>query len=99
MMNVLIALAVLTGTGLQMLVALVDAKNAHQDALSWARAEDQLIKEQPRLRRRKVRKELRSWRDPETDRSLAYVDVVLLGWTLLVSAAAAATFQALAGAL
>jgi hypothetical protein len=82
--NFAIALAVFTGTALQMMLALVDAREAHRDALAWARTEDDLVKEHPRLRRRKVRKELVTWRDPETDRSLAYVDVVLLSWTLLV---------------
>ena len=97
--NFLIALAVFPGTALQMMLALVDAKTAHKDALAWARAEDELIKEHPRLRRGKVRKELRTWRDPDTDRSLAYVDVVLLSWTLLVVAAAVAAFAALEEAL
>ena len=99
MVNFLIALAVFIGTALQMMLALVDAKTAHKDALSWARAEEELIKEHPRLRRRSVRKELATWRDPDTDRSLAYVDVVLLSWTLLVVAAAVATFSALDDAL
>lgn len=99
MVNFGIALAVFTGTGLQMMLALVAAKEAHKDALAWARAENELIKEHPRLRRRKVRRELRTWRDPDTDRSLAHVDVVLLSWTLLVCASAAAAFLSLRHAL
>jgi len=94
-----IAVAVFTGTGLQMLLALIDAREAHRYALAWARAEDQLIKEHPRRRRRKVRKELVAWRDPDTDRSLAYVDVVLLSWTLLVCASAAAAIDPLIKAI
>jgi hypothetical protein len=70
-LNLLLALAAFTGTALQMMLALVQAKEAHQDALAWARAEDELINEEPRLRRRRARKELTSWRDPDTDRSLA----------------------------
>jgi hypothetical protein len=93
--NFAIAIAVLAGTGLQTMLAVVDVRAAHKDALAWARAENELIKEQPRLRRRKVRKELASWRDPDTDRSLAYVDVVLLSWTLLLSASAAAAIASL----
>jgi hypothetical protein len=93
--NFAIALAVFTGTGLQMLLALVDARDAHKDALAWARTEDELVREHPRLRRRKVRNELVTWRDPDTDRSLAYVDIVLLSWTLLVGASAAAAFTSL----
>jgi hypothetical protein len=87
--------AVFTGTGLQMMLALVEARDAHKDAIAWARAEDELVKELPRLRRRKVWKELVTWRDPDTDRSLAYVDIVLLSWTLLVGASAAAVFTSL----
>ena len=93
--NFAITLAVLTGTGLQMMLALVEAKEAHKDALAWARAEDELVRETPRLRRRKVRKELVTWRDPDTDRSLAHVDLVLLSWTLLVCGSAAAAFASL----
>lgn len=93
--NFAIALAVFTGTGLQMMLALFDAREAHKDALAWARAEDELVREHPRLRRRKVRKELVTWRDPDTDRNLAYVDIVLLSWTLLVGASAAAAFTSL----
>jgi len=86
---------VFTGTGLQMMLAVVHVRTAHRDALSWARAEDELIKEQPRRRRRRARKELATWRDPDTDRSLAYVDVMLLSWTLLVFASAAAAIASL----
>jgi hypothetical protein len=93
--NFAIATAVFVGTGLQMLLALVDARQAHKHALAWARAEDELIKEQPRLRRRKVRKELTTWRDPDTERGLAYVDVALLSWTLLVCASAAGAIATL----
>jgi hypothetical protein len=93
--NFAIAFAVFTGTGLQMMLALVEARDAHKGALAWARAEDELVREHPRLRRRKVRRELVAWRDPDTDRSLAYVDVVLMSWTLLVCASAAAVFTSL----
>jgi hypothetical protein len=90
----LLALAALVGTTLQMMLALVEAKDAHREALIWARAEDELVSEQPRLRRRSARKELTSWRDPDTDRSLAYVDLVLFSWTLLVCASGGATMAA-----
>lgn len=88
-------MAVLVGTGLQTMLAVADVRAAHKDALAWARAENELIKEQPRLRRRKVRKELTTWRDPDTDRSLAYIDVVLLSWTLLLCASGAAAIASL----
>jgi hypothetical protein len=94
MWSVLFALAAFGGTSLQMMLALVEAREAHRGALEWARAEDQLVNEQPRLRRRSARRELASWRDPETDRSLAYVDVVLFSWTLLVVASAGASLSA-----
>ena len=82
-------IAVFTGTGLQMLLALIDTKASHTDALGWSRAEDELVREQPRLSRRRLRKELASSRDPNTERSLAYVDVVLVSWTLLFAASKA----------
>lgn len=90
----LLALAAFIGTTLQMMLALVEARDAHREALTWARAEDDLVHEQPRLRRRSTRKELRSWRDQDTDRSLAYVDVVLFSWSLLVCASGGATASA-----
>lgn len=90
----LLALAAFIGTTLQMMLALVEARDAHREALTWARAEDDLVHEQPRLRRRSTRKELRSWRDQGTDRSLAYVDVVLFSWSLLVCASGGATVSA-----
>jgi hypothetical protein len=94
MLTFLIALAVFAATSLQMLVALVDTREAHRAALAVQQVEEQLIREQPRLRRRRWRKEVRSWRDDQTDRSLAYVDVVAFSWTLLVAASAAASLQA-----
>lgn len=94
MLTFLVALAVFVATGLQMLVALVDTRDAHRAALQVQRVEEQLIREQPRLRRRRWRKEIRSWRDDQTERSLAYVDVVAFSWTLLVAASAAASTQA-----
>ena len=45
----LLSLAAFTGTTLQMMLALVDARDAHREALVWARAEDGLVSEQPRL--------------------------------------------------
>lgn len=92
--TLLLSLAAFTGTALQMMLALVDARGAHREALVWARAEDELVNELPRLRRRSARKELTSWRDPDTDRSLAYVDGVLFSWTLLVCASGGATITA-----
>jgi hypothetical protein len=82
-----------------MLVGLVDVREAHRAALEVQRVEEQLVREQPRLRRRRWRKEIRSWRDDQTEHSLAYVDVVALSWTLLVAASAAASIQAGRGLL
>lgn len=94
MLTFVIALAVFVATSLQMLVALVDVREAHRAALQVQRVEEQLVREQPRLRRRRARKEVRSWRDDQTERSLALVDVVLFSWILLVAASAAASVQA-----
>lgn len=95
MLTFLIALAVFGGTALQTLIALVEVRVAHRYALQVARAEDELAGEQPLWRRRRTRRELRSWRDPETDKSLALIDAVLFSWALLMFAAAAATAKAM----
>jgi hypothetical protein len=93
-LSLLIALVVFVGTALQTLVALVDVRAADGHALQVDRAEDELAIEQPLWRRRRTRRELRSWREPETDRSLALIDAVLFSWALLMFAAAAATAKA-----
>jgi hypothetical protein len=90
----LLSVAAFTRTTLQMMLALVEARNAHPEALVWARAEDELVDQQARLSRRSARKELTFWRDPDTDRSPAYVDVVLFNWTLLICASGGATMTA-----
>lgn len=94
MLTFCIAVAVFVATSLQMLIALVEMRQAHRPALEVARTEDELVQQEPRLSRRRWRKELRSWRDDETERSLAYVDAVAFSWMLLVFASAAASFQA-----
>lgn len=93
MSTFVIALAVFVATSLQMLVALVDTREAHRAALQVQQVEEQLVREQPRLLRRRWRKEVRSCRDDQTERSLAYVDVVAFSWTVLVAASAAASIQ------
>jgi len=93
-MTFVISIAAFVATSLQMLVALVDVRAAHRPALEVARAEDELVQEQSLLRRRGVRRELRSWRDSETEKSLAYVDAIAFSWTLLVVASGAASVQA-----
>lgn len=95
----LIALAAFAGTSLQMMLALADARQAHKEAIAWGQAEDELIKEQPRRHRKGTRKELSAWRDPETDRSLVYLELVVLSWTLLVWASGAAALVSLQGAV
>lgn len=94
MLAFLIALTVFVATSLQMLVSLIDIREAHRPALQVQQLEDQLVREQPRRHRRRWRKEIRSWRDAQTERSLAYVEVVALSWTLLVAASGAASIKA-----
>lgn len=90
-----IAVAAFVGTGLQMLTSLVEVREVHRPALQVARTEDEIVSAERLWHRRSARRELRSWRDRETEKSLAYVDVVLLAWTLLVLASGAATIQAI----
>ena len=99
MLTFIIAMAVFVATSLQMLLALVDAREAHRPALQVQHVEEQLVREQPRLRRRRWRREVRSWRDDQTARSLAYVDIVAFSWTLLVAASGAASIQTGVGLL
>lgn len=94
MLTFLISVTVFVATSLQMLVALVEMREAHRPALEVAKVEDELVQQQPWLSRRRWRKEVRSWRDKETERSLAYVDLVAFSWVLLVCASGAASIQA-----
>lgn len=94
MWTFVIAICVLVATTLQTIVAIVDMREAHRPAIEVAKIEEQLVQEQPRFKRRRWRKELRSWRDDETERSLAYVDLVAFSWTLLVFASGVASVQA-----
>lgn len=94
MWTFVIAICVLVATTLQTIVAIVDMREAHRPAIEVAKIEEQLVQEQPRFKRRRGRKELRSWRDDETERSLAYVDLVAFSWTLLVFASGVASVQA-----
>lgn len=95
MMGVSIALLVLVGTSLQMVTSLRELRVSHRKALDWMQAEDALIDAERPWRRRRVRRELRSWRDPETHQGIAHVTAVLMSWVLLVVASAVALMVAL----
>lgn len=86
-MQWLLATLVLVGTFIQMICAAVDLRTAHTEAAKWIGAEDALVHEQRWWRRIRVRRELRSWRDPATHRGILYINTVLASWVMLFAAA------------
>lgn len=93
-MQWLLATLVLVGTFIQMLCAAVDLRTARTEAAKWIGAEDALVHEQPWGRRLRVRRELRSWRDPATHRGIVYINTVLASWVMLFVAAGIALVTA-----
>ena len=93
-MQFLISALVLIATLIQMLCAAIDLRTARSEASSWIGAEDALVREESWWRRRGVRRELRSWRDPETHRGIIYINVVLASWVMLFAAAGIALVTA-----
>lgn len=96
MLSVFISAAVLVATFLQTRLSAKDMGDARRSAMDWWTAEDQLVAEH-RLwwQRRRVRRELKSWRDPQTAKSIRHVEVALISWVLLLVASAAALGKSL----
>lgn len=89
-----ITLAAAVGTAIQLRLSLMDFGATRREALDWWNTEDALVAEAPRLKRRRMRRELRSWRDPETHRRIRDLQLAITSWMLLVVAAALATYMA-----
>ena len=87
LMQFFISLMVLIATFIQMLCSVVDLREARTEAARWIGAEDALVHESPLLRRGRVRRELRSWRDPDIHRGILYINTVLASWVILFAAA------------
>ncbi|WP_310961260.1 hypothetical protein [Nocardioides terrisoli] len=72
----------------------MDFGASRKEAVEWWTTEDELIAEAPRLKRRRMRRELRSWRDPEMHRTIRDLKLAVTSWTLLVVASAVAAYAA-----
>lgn len=94
LMHFVIALAASFGTSIQLRLSLMDFGASRRDAVNWWNAEDELVAEATRLRRRSVRREIRSWRDEETSRTIRDLRLALISWAILVVASALATYAA-----
>ncbi|RNL60667.1 hypothetical protein EFK50_20370 [Nocardioides marmoriginsengisoli] len=92
LLQVFVTLTAAVGTAIQLRLSLIDFGRSRKEAVEWWTAEDDLVAEAPRLRRRRMRRELRSWRDPEIHRTIRDLHLAVGSWTLLVVAAVLATY-------
>lgn len=99
LLKVVISLAAAVGTGLQLRLSLMDFGANRREAVDWWNAEDALVAETPRRNRRRTRRELRSWRDPETHRTIRDLEIAIASWVFLVVAAVLATYVAVVESL
>jgi hypothetical protein len=96
MTTTLIALIVLVATCIQTFTSVKELGRSRRKAVDWWDAEDQLVEEHRWWRKRTVRRELKSWRDPGVHRDIRHLQLALLSWVLLVFAAASSTVVSVA---
>src|SRR5690349_7622384 len=94
-LQLLIALGAAVGTGIQLRLSLMDFGASRRDAVEWWNEESDLISETPRRKRRRMRRELRSWRDPALHRTIRDLNLAVASWTLLVTAAGLGVYASL----
>lgn len=87
-LQLLIALGAAMGTAIQLRLSLMDFGASRKEAVEWWTTEDELVAETPRLKSRRMRRELRSWRDPEIHRTIRDLQQAVASWMLLAVAAA-----------
>lgn len=90
MLEPLIAGTVLVATAVQAWSSAVELGRANRDVVEWWDAEDQLVAEEPRLRRRRARRLLRAERDERMHREIRRMRWTLGSWVALMAASAAA---------
>jgi hypothetical protein len=95
--NLMVAMFVLAGTGLQMTLSLREIAGTKRKELQVKNAEDQLVAELPRMQRRAARRAFIRERAPEVHQAIRDAWLHVLAWALLFGAAAAASFDALIG--
>jgi hypothetical protein len=96
-MHWLIPLVALVGTLLQTYTSMKELGRAHRLVVDDWSTEDELVDAASRWRpliRRRVRKEIVAMRPVEVHRTIRHLNMVLLGWLMLDSAAAAALMAA-----
>lgn len=92
LLQLVIAVGAAAGTGIQLRLSLMDFGASRKDAVQWWTAEDELVSEAPRSKRRRMRRELRSWRDPDIHRTIRDLHLAVSSWTLLVVVALLAAY-------
>lgn len=96
-MTSVIAATVLIATALQAWSATVELGRVkeNREAIETWDTEDALAAEHPRLRRRRIRRQLRELRGPELHREIRRIQLTLASWVMLLSAAAWVLIEAL----
>lgn len=92
-MTTLVALTVLVATCIQAWSATVELGRVRDNrtAIDTWNTEDELTAEQPRLQRRRARRDLRALREPELHSEIRRIQLTLASWVMLVVASAYAT--------
>lgn len=94
-LQLLVSFAAAAGTGIQLRLSLMDFGATRKEAVDWWNAENALLAETPRLMRRRMGRELRSWRDPDMHRTIRDLKWAVASWTLLLAASVLAAYGAL----
>jgi hypothetical protein len=88
--RLLTALLAFGGTSIQMWLTLQDVAKNHRTAIQRKAAEDDLVKELPRLQRWRTRRDFVRDREPELHREIRRTWLHLWSWALLFAASASA---------
>lgn len=96
-MTLLITTVVLVATLIQTWSSVIELGRANRPAVDWMNAEDDLIDAEPRLRRRRARRDLRAERDAQLDTEIRRIKLTLASWVMLTAAAGAALLTELVG--
>lgn len=100
MTAILISATVLIATCIQAVTSAREVGRGWKSAVEWWGVEDTIVQEQRWWWQRWVtRRELRSWRDPETARGIRHVQMVLVSWLLLMGASFVAFVRAVMDAM
>lgn len=87
-MAILITTVVLVATLIQTWSSAIELGRANRPAVDWMNAEDDLINAEPRLQRRRARRDLRAERDAQLHTEIRRIKLTLASWIMLAWAAA-----------